>query len=513
MREISQSKQLAVNMAASFIAYGVSLFISFFLSPYIVSTIGVEANGFVGLANNFVSYAGIITIALNSLAGRFITISLTRGDEEAANRYFTSVFFANLVIALVLGLIGGIIIVFLDQLINIPAALLTDVRWLFTFVFLNCILSVVGSVFTVATFARNKLYLSSLREIEANLARALCIIGLFALGTPRVSFLGAASLLSGGYTMIRNIRYTRLLLPEIRVRRKHFDFRAVWELVTSGIWNTINRLGQILIDGLDLLITNLFVDAAAMGILGLAKTVPNLISGLMGSIVGVFSPNYTILYAEGKYDELLAQIKQSMKVMGVITNIPIIILLTCGQEFFANWQPTLDPKMLNLLSILTIGCLIFSGGINCLYGIFTVVNRMKANSLVVLAGGAVSTLLVLFLVRTTDLGVYAVAGVSTAVSIIRNLVFTAPYGAKCLNQKWYIFYPEIFKPVLFVIISVLICLVVLPMISLAGWLGFFSKAAVSGILALAVGFWIVLNKNDRSFLLSKLIRRRKYAKS
>lgn len=508
MKEITQTKQLVINMSASFVAYGVSLFISFFLSPYIVRTIGVEANGFVGLANNFVSYAGIITIALNSLAGRFITISLTRGDEEAANRYFTSVFFANLVIALVLGLIGGIIIVFLDQLINIPAALLTDVRWLFTFVFLNCILSVVGSVFTVATFARNKLYLSSLREIEANLARALCIIGLFALGTPRVSFLGAASLLSGGYTMIRNIRYTRLLLPEIRVRRKHFDFRAVWELVTSGIWNTINRLGQILIDGLDLLITNLFVDAAAMGILGLAKTVPNLISGLMGSIVGVFSPNYTILYAEEKYDELLAQIKQSMKIMGVITNIPIIILLACGQEFFANWQPTLDPKMLNLLSILTIGCLIFSGGINCLYGIFTVVNRMKANSLVVLAGGAVSTLLVLFLVRTTDLGVYAVAGVSTAVSIIRNLVFTAPYGAKCLNQKWYIFYPEIFKPVVFVVVSVPICLAVLPMIPLAGWLGFFSKAAVSGILALAVGFWIVLNKKDRSFLLSKLIRRR-----
>ena len=505
---MNPSQQLLINMSASFVSYGVSLFISFFLSPYIVETIGVEANGFVGLANNFVSYASIITIALNSLAGRFITISLTRGDEESANRYFTSVFFANLAIALVLGLVGGIIILFLDRLINVPAALLGDVRWLFVFVFLNCILSVVGSVFTVATFARNKLYLSSLREIEANLARALCIIGLFALGTPRVCFLGAASLVSGSYTLIRNVRYTGQLLPEIRIQRKYFDLRAVRELIASGIWNTINRLGQILIDGLDLLITNLFVDATAMGILGLAKTVPNLISGLMGSIVGVFSPNYTILYAQEKYDELLAQIKQSMKIMGVITNIPIIILVTCGQDFFINWQPTLDPVMLNLLSILTIGCLIFSGGINCLYGIFTVVNRMKANSVVVLAGGAVSTLLVLLLVNTTDLGVYAVAGVSTVVSIIRNLAFTAPYGAKCLNQKWYVFYPEIFKPVLFVIISVLLSSVLLPLIPLAGWLGFFTKAAASGILSLAVGIWIVLNKNDRRFLQSKLIRRR-----
>lgn len=507
MKTISQSKQLIINMSASFVAYGVSLFISFFLSPYIVETIGVEANGFVGLANNFVSYASIITIALNSLAGRFITISITHGDEKAASRYFTSVFYANLFIATVLALIGGGIIVFLDRLVNVPEALVGDVRWLFVFVFLNCVIGVIGSVFSVATFARNKLYLSSLREIEGNLARALCIIALFALSSPRVCYLGAASLLSGSYLLLRNIRFTKQLLPEIRIAREHFDIHAVRELIASGIWNTINRLGQLLIDGLDLLITNLFVDATAMGILGLAKTVPNLISGLMGSIVGVFSPNYTILYAQARYDELLAQIKQSMKIMGVITNIPIIILITCGQDFFTNWQPTLDPGTLNLLSLLTIGCLIFSGGINCLYGIFTVVNKMKANSLVVLAGGSISTMLVLILVKTTDLGVYAVAGISTVVSIIRNLTFTAPYGAKCLGQKWYVFYPDIFKPVLFVIASILICFPLLTLISLPGWLGFFVKAAVAGLLSLAVGFFIIFSKSDRSFLLSKIIRR------
>lgn len=506
-REISQSKQLAINMAANFASYGVSLLISFFLSPYIVRTIGVEANGFVGLANNFVSYAGLITIALNSLAGRFITISLTRGDLESAKKYFTSVFYANMAIAAFLLIVGSGIIIFLDRLINIPAALLSDVRWLFIFVFLNCILSVAGSVFSVAVFARNKLYLTTVHDIEGCVARALCILGLFVFSTPKVCYIGFSSLLVGCYSLYWNIHYTRQLLPEIQIDRKNYDFRAIRELVASGIWNTINRMGQILIDGLDLLITNLFVDATSMGVLGLSKTVPNLISGLMGSIVGVFSPNYTILYAQGKHDELLIQIKQSMKIMGFLTNTPVIVLLTCGQDFFSNWQPTQDPEKLHLLSVLTIGCLIFSGGINCLYGIFTVVNKMKANSLVVLGCGALSTLIVLLLVNVTDLGVYAVAGVSTVVSIIRNLAFTAPYGAKCLNQKWYIFYPEIFKPVFFVILSVLCCTAVLPVIHVTGWLGFFVKAAVSGMMSLAVGFWIVLNKNDRRFLLSKIIRR------
>ena len=507
-KEVSRSQQLVINMSASFVAYGVSLLISFFLSPYIVATIGVESNGFVTLANNFVSYASLITIALNSLAGRFITVSYTKGDLEATNKYFSSVYYANLAIAAMLTLIGSLIVIFLDDLIHVPKALLSDVRLLFIFVFLNCILSVIGSVFSVATFTRNMLYLESLRNIEANIARALCIVSLFALSEPRVCYLGAASVVSGVYILIRNIRYTKVLLPEAKISRKYFDFRAVKELIASGIWNTINRLGQILIDGLDLLIANLFIDATAMGILGLAKTVPNLISGLMGSIAGVFSPNYTFLYAQGRYDELLAEVKQSMKIMGVITNIPIIVLIVCGRDFFLNWQPTQDPQVLQILSILTIGCLIFSGGINCLYGLFTVVNKVKMNSLAVLAGGAVSTILVLILVSVTDLGVYAVAGVSTVISIVRNLAFTAPYGARCLNRKWYIFYPDIFKPVVYVIISAVIGFLIVRFLPFAGWLGFFSRAAVVSALSAIIGLYVVFGKEDRQFLYSKLFRRR-----
>lgn len=506
MKTVSQAKQLVINMSACFVSYGISLFISFFLSPYIVKTIGVEANGFVGLANNFVSYASIITIALNSLAGRFITINLTRGDKESANRYFTSVFFANLVIALFLAVIGGGIIVFLDRIINVPPALLSDVRWLFTFVFLNCILSVVGSVFSVATFARNRLYLSSLREIEANLARALCIIGLFALTTPRVCYLGAASLLSGSYTLVCNMRYTKLLLPEVRIHQKHFHFRAVCELISSGIWNTINRLGQILMDGLDLLITNLMIDATSMGVLSLAKMVPSLITGLMGTVVGVFSPNFTILYAENRHEDLLTMVRQAMKIMGLLTNLPIIVLIVCGQDFFSLWQPTQNPRALQILGLLSIGVLIFSGGINCLYNIFTVVNKIRLNSLVVLATSFFGTICTLILLKTTSLGIYAVAGTSTAVALLRNLLFTAPYGAHCLNLKWYTFYPDIFRPAAYTVFSSIVCMALFRF-SAQTWLPLFGKAAAVCIISGVIGFFLILNQSDRKYLTGAIKQR------
>lgn len=75
--KISQDeKQTGINLIAQVIAFGINLGISFFLTPFIVEKIGVEANGFVSLANNFVEYAQLITISINSMAGRFITIKL-----------------------------------------------------------------------------------------------------------------------------------------------------------------------------------------------------------------------------------------------------------------------------------------------------------------------------------------------------------------------------------------------------------------------------------------------------
>ena len=505
MKEISQSKQLAVNMAASFIAYGVSLFISFFLSPYIVRTIGVEANGFVGLASNFVSYANLITIALNSLAGRFITISITQGREEDTNRYYTSVFFANLVIAAVLSVIGVLVIVFLDQLIQVPTELLTDVRWLFGFMFFGCVVSVVGSVFSVAAFAKNKLYLQSVCSIVAGLARAAVIAGGFFLSTPHVFYMGLGTMVSDCYLVIRNIGYTRQLLPQVKIRKSSFDIRTVWELVKSGIWNTVTRMGHILAEGLDLLITNIFIDTTSMGILSLSKTVPSLINVLMSSIVGVFSPNFTILYAQNKMDELLDAIKQSMKIMGLVTNLPIIVLAVCGSDFFALWQPTLDPVQLQRLSLLTIGTLIFSGGINCLYHVFTVVNKIKINAIVVLGFSLAGTLCTLAVLKTTTLGIYAVAGVSTVFGIFRHLLFTAPYGAKCLGRKWYIFYPDIFRPALFSIISSLVCVVLLRFTA-QGWIILVCKGCCTCAISGIIGFFLLLNRNDRAYLIGILKR-------
>ena len=271
-------------------------------------------------------------------------------------------------------------------------------------------------------------------------------------------------------------------------------------IIAGGVWSLVNRLGQILLDGLDLLITNLFINSTMMGVLSLSKTIPSTINGIVSTLVNIFSPNFTILYAQGKKDELLKSVKQSMKIMGVITNLPVIVLLLCGKDFYALWQPTVDTNSLYILSVMGCGCIIFSGGINCIYNIFTVVNKLRANSIVVIVSGLLSTLVVYILVNTTSLGVYAVAGVSTAFSILRNLLFTAPYGAKCLGIKWYSFYPDIIRPVIYVAVTYAIGYFTINNFAAQGWIALVVKAAVTAVMAVFIGYFAILGKDERAIV-------------
>ena len=504
---MNRNKELFINMSASFIAYIVSIGISFFLSPYVIETIGVEAYGFVGLANNFISYAGLITIALNSLAGRFITISIYEKDMRKANKYFTSVFYANLILTAVMGLFMIAILIYLDKLINIPKSIEGDVKVLFAVLFANCLLGTVTSVFSVATFATNKLYIDSIRTIEGNIIKVIVTVGLFILFVPKVCYIGITALITGVYSALFKVYYAYKLTPELKIKKKYFDIKAVWQLLTSGIWNLITRLGTLLLDGLDLLITNLFIDSVAMGVLSIAKIIPTAINGIVGTLVGIFSPDFTILYAEKKYNELVSAVKQSMKIMGIICNLPIIILIVCGEQFFNLWQPTQDARQLQILSILTCAGLIFNGGINSIYNIFTVVNKLKFNSILVCACGAVSTSIVFILLKITNLGVYAVAGVSTSVLIIKNVLLIVPYGAKCLKQKWHTFYPSVIRPVIFVVISSAIGYTIKGIFPFGGWFDLILFGLIVFIISVFIGMFIILNKNDRDSIAAKIRKR------
>ena len=388
---------MSINVIASIISFSVTLGISFFLTPHLVKTLGTEAFGFIGLANNFVQYATVVTAALNSMSGRFISIAYHRGDKDKASRLFNSVLVADLVIAGVLLVIATVTVLFIDVLLDIPPHLVTSVK---------------------ITFALS------------------IIVGLFVFLPAKLYYISCATLASGIFLLIANVNVKRKILPDVEIDIKKFEFGLVKILVAAGVWMSLAQLSTVLLSGLDLLICNLTIGAAMMGILSIAKTVPMSFASLIALLGNVFAPHYTILYAKNDIAGLVKEVKFTSKILSFIMTVPIAGFIVFGLDFYKLWQPTKTGDeliMIQIISLLTCLQYLFTAHTQCLTMLNSVCNKMKLPVFVALGVGVLSTAIVLVLVNVFSLGnyaVYAIAGVSSLLMTLRSIVFIPLYYEK-----------------------------------------------------------------------------------
>lgn len=500
-----KNKAVVFNMIANILSFGVSMIISFFLTPYITKTVGTEAYGLVGLANSFINYINIITAALNSMASRFIIIELHKKDTDKANTYFSSVLIANTIFAFII-LIPAVWLIANIDILNISFNLLWDAKITFAIIFINFVISLLGAFFGIVLYAKNLLWKGSFRTLESNILRVLLIFVFFTIFSGKIYFVVLATFITGLYCIGFNIYYTKKYTPELKVSRRFFSLKAIKTLISAGIWNSVTKLSQILLDGLDLLLSNLFINGIMTGNVSIAKTIPSLYTSVVALLSDSFYPEFLEYYSKGMKEELMKSIKKSINVLSAISGICLSMLIIYAKDFYYLWLPDNNAILLQRLTIISTGTVLISGCIYSLYSIFSLTNQVKKNSIALLVTGILSIITTFFCLRYTNLGIYAIVGISSLYGIIRNLTFTPIYAAKCLKIGTFTFYPVILKNLLNIGVLMLVDMGVKQLIPPSSW----GMLIVNGVIDLLIGSLITLlvmfNKEQRKQIFDKIAR-------
>lgn len=510
---MTNNQKIAFNVVINLVSFAITIIISLFITPIVVETLGSEAYGFVGLAQNFVSYATLVTIALNSMASRFVSIEIYKNNYYKANRYFSSVFYANLLIAIVLTPILFGIAWKLEKFVQIPIQMQADVKITFAITFLQFIISVVLARYEIATFVTNKLYLNQKNSLIANFVRLGLTLICFSVFSVKLSYLSMATLVGVTFTCVMNVIYTKRYLPELRVNRKYFDFGYVKQLVASGSWNLLNKISSILLDGLDLLISNVFIGPVQMGALAVSKTVSTMFYSLRGTLDYPFTPPMTECYAKGDINGVIHNTRMGNKVLGIVLISPIATFIVYGKSFFELWVPSQDSKMIQILALLAMLNLLASACINSVFSVFTITNHVKIPALVTLMTGILTVIINFTLLKITNLGVYVIAGTSSILGMLRNYIFTPLYGAYCLKVKKSTFYHEIVTGNICLGINLIVGIGFFHWISSGKtWITLILSAGSMAVVCIIINFLIVLDYQERQFvydvLKKKIIKKR-----
>lgn len=330
---------------------------SFFLSPFIVKALGAEANGYTQLAANFVMYATLLTTAFNSMASRFVSVAYHQGKTDKAKCYYSSVYVVNIGLIALLLPISIAVALKLEHIIVIDNVDILDVKLLFGCVFANFFIGMMSSLYSISMYVKNAIFYSNILNCIRTICNAVLLLVVFSLLPIKIFYVSFVALILSVVMLPAYVHYQNKLLPEIHFDKVCFSWSAVKEMLLSGIWNSVNQCGHLLLTGLDLLLSNLFISPYAMGVVAVSKTIPSAIIQLATTINSNFSPSITQSWAKGDYNSVLQELRMAMKISIVIVSVPIVTFCCLGVNFYRLWQPTLNPIVLTVLSVL--GCSAF----------------------------------------------------------------------------------------------------------------------------------------------------------
>jgi O-antigen/teichoic acid export membrane protein len=209
-------------------------------------------------------------------------------------------------------------------------------------------------------------------------------------------------------------------------------------------------------------------------------------------------------YAKNRKEEILREMRYACKASACIGTIPLAGLIVFGQDFFKLWQPTQDARILQTLSILASGGLLIVSGIQPIGNVFVTVNKVKPQAISVIVSGVLNLMIVIMIIHTTNLGVYAIAGTSTAILVIRNVFYTTPAAARYLGFRWYTFFFGFKYSLIGGGIVLTLGFLFRSLLRPDSWLMLVFACVLTGLLGLVMNMFGILNRDERRKIYGKL---------
>ena len=497
-------KILNNNALWALIAVLINSAINFLIVPYVSQNIGVEAYGFVTLANTLATYVDVISIALNSFAGRYIAIEYHKGNYKKASKYYSSIFISDFILVIGMLMICVFAIPNIQYFINISPSLDRDVKILFVIVFFRYSLVLLRNAFDVSTFIKNRLDLTEKFRAFSYFIQAGILIITCTNMKPHVWYVGFASFMAALFLFLVQGWCANRYTPELMIKRNLFSKDCVKDFLISGIWNSINNIGNLLNSGLDILITNKMLTEVLMGMVSISKTLGSLCYTLVVAISNSFRPKQLECYSKGDIPLLIKRMKESMRITGAICAIIIAGFYACGNEFISLWLPGQDTYKIYILSLIVLLSDVMIGVVNPLYYVFTLTKKLKFPCFITIAMGITNIVSMYFLIKYTSLGAYAVVLTTMILNFI-HFIDTPIYSAYCLQVSFKTFY----GPIMVHLVNCLVNVGIMKLISSilpfkTTWLFLLLKIIILGLVGVGNSVLITTNLTEKKDILKKM---------
>lgn len=496
---------MALNLISSIIVFGIQLLVNFLLAPFILRSLGDEAYGLLTLANSLVSYGYILTMVINSVSGRFIAFEYHAGRILLASKYYSSVLVINIIFSLIICIFSAIFIYKIDAIINVSPELKSDAQIAFGLYFANFCLGLFNGIFSSLAFVVNKVYLIAFRSALASLVFGAFVFGLYYFLEPMISYSAFAALISSVVVFITSLLIVKKLGLGVRFRLRLARLRLLKALFKSGAFNSFNSLSYSIVNGADLLLCNLLLNPAMVGIMAVSKSLIMTIESFIAMLSSVFSPKLTELYAKNLKAELLANLRFALRAQAFICLPPICAFVAVGAQFYTLWLPfksTSEIAFIYSLAMIAAAPALFSACMYPLLNLNIVVNSLRRPAMANLAMALCIFGSQLVFLEFTSWGLWAMFICASVCYMARIVLFDISNAARNLELPKGTFFIDFARNLVAFIALLAIILALKSLISFSfSWLVLVLFGAFFCAFGYGFLFFVLFDKEQKTLFL------------
>lgn len=476
-----------VNILFGLINGVVSTLQTLWFIPYVKSYLGSTAYGYIAVVNGLINTLTIISFAVGSMSARFIVIELDKGNLSEAKKYFNSDFFALIFLGVITSLIGLIICLNINLVMNVKSEFIGSVQLLFGMTLFSFIMQLVETPFSASMYYTNSIYISYVIFILDYLTRILFTVLLYKNGNPVIWSAAIASDVIYFGSLLFYVYYQKRVIPKLKVSVSNFDFSYLKKILGSGLWFSISSAGNTMLSSLNSYFSNILCGVFITGIYSSIMQFNIIENVVLGVLVNSAVSRMFSLYSQKNYDELFGYIIKTMIGVSLILGVASGCIAVFGNDFVTLWLGE-SFSGYNLMIFLTVMYLPLTLPSQVINQYFSVANKVKIPAIATIIFVLINFLLAILFVKVFDFYIYGVIIASIIVQFVRDNIFYPYYFYKTMPSfKLTIILPYIVSiVVVFVVVS--LCNFIHQFFLDKTVLNFFLESIIGGFVSLVFSF-------------------------
>jgi O-antigen/teichoic acid export membrane protein len=429
--------------------------VGFFLSPFILHSLGVVAFGVFVLANSVVAYLSLLDLGMQSSVLRFVSKGHTKGDHKGASEAISAALWVRLQIsALALLLSLGLAVVF-PYVFKVPADLADDARKAILLIGVTTALTMSMGVVGGVISALNRYDLQNYVNLMQTAIRALGVVFVLRTGHGIVA-IALSELLATVVGNLLLVWIARRLYPELRIQLKKPKPETLRQIWSYSFYAFLTTIAVQLVYQTDNLVVGHFISASAVALFAIANNLCRYATQVVSSMGGTFVPAASTYEAAGDTASLLMLYKNGTRATLMISLPILITFIVRGPSFIGLWMgPEYAHSSGTVLIILSIA-LFFSYANRTAGAIAFGVEKHKTTALWSIGEGVANFALSILLVHWY--GIYGVAIGTLVPSLVVQVILWPRYISKLVGLTsfeviWHVWLPMLLASIPFAIAS------------------------------------------------------------